>query len=123
VTVIATGFNVQSFTKKNEEVMVSGSRKENDKKVEQISMPLQFPLRREKAEEPAEEKAQTVMSAEERLQASGAGGAMSAAVEFPPFLKPEAMRKEPRVYVSKGSVVTQYEDDTDVPTFLRKQMQ
>jgi hypothetical protein len=44
-------------------------------------------------------------------------------LEFPPFLKPEAMRKEPRVYVSKGSVVTQYEDDTDVPTFLRKQMQ
>jgi hypothetical protein len=27
------------------------------------------------------------------------------------------------VYVSKGSVMTQYEDDTNIPTFLRKQMQ
>ena len=94
-------------------------------------MPLQFPLRREKAEEPSEEKTitasvrepQGLMTAEERLHASGAGGAMSSMVEFPPFLKSDAMRKEPRVYVSKGSVVTQYEDDTDVPTFLRKQMQ
>jgi hypothetical protein len=43
-------------------------------------------------------------------------------IEFPPFLRKEAIRKE-RVYVSKGSVITQYEDDMDVPTFLRKQMQ
>ena len=129
VTVIATGFNEQSFAKKREEAAEVMTVSRGEKKVEQITMPLQFPLRREKAEEPGEEKPssakepQTVMTAEERLQASGMGGAMSGPVEFPPFLKPEAMRKEPRVYVSKGSVVTQYEDDTDVPTFLRKQMQ
>jgi hypothetical protein len=46
----------------------------------------------------------------------------SSSIEFPAFLKKENMRKE-RVYVSKGSVITQYEDDMDVPTFLRKQMQ
>ncbi|MGA2507435.1 MAG: cell division protein FtsZ [Chitinispirillaceae bacterium] len=137
VTVIATGFNEQSIAKKREEIRVAvnvpGVKKETDKKVEQITMPLQFPLRREKVEEPGEDKSmvalstrepQSTMTVEERLQASGAGGAMcGGAVEFPPFLKPESMRKEPRVYVSKGSVVTQYEDDTDVPTFLRKQMQ
>jgi cell division protein FtsZ len=135
VTVIATGFNEQSIAKRHEDVKVTvnipGVKKEAEKKVEQITMPLQFPLRREKAEEPSEVKSmassvrepQGLMTAEERLQASGAGGAMSSMVEFPPFLKPDAMRKEPRVYVSKGSVVTQYEDDTDVPTFLRKQMQ
>ena len=43
-------------------------------------------------------------------------------IGLPTFLKRNQVRKE-RVYVSKGSVVTQYEDDMDVPTFLRKQMQ
>ena len=131
VTVIATGFNEQSIAKKREEVTVAvnvpGVKKEADKKVEQITMPLQFPLRREKAEEPGEVKPMVTVATREpksTMTADGAGGAMSGGtVEFPPFLKPEAMRKEPRVYVSKGSVVTQYEDDTDVPTFLRKQMQ
>ena len=49
-------------------------------------------------------------------------GNQGSQIEFPPFFKKEAIRKE-RVYVSKGSVLTQYEDDMDVPTFLRKQMQ
>lgn len=43
--------------------------------------------------------------------------------EFPAFLKSEAKRKEEKVFVSKGRVITHYEDDMDVPTFLRKQMQ
>ncbi len=59
-----------------------------------------------------------------RNDESSAGSASNpnSSIEFPAFLKKENMRKE-RVYVSKGSVITQYEDDMDVPTFLRKQMQ
>jgi len=43
--------------------------------------------------------------------------------EFPSFLKKESGHKEAQVFVSKGRVITHYEDDMDVPTFLRKQMQ
>lgn len=46
----------------------------------------------------------------------------SSEIGMPTFIKKNQVRKE-RVYVSKGSVITQYEDDMDVPTFLRKQMQ
>jgi cell division protein FtsZ len=118
VTVIATGFSENSMAREREanaaKADLAGSKKEGDKKVEQITMPLQFPLRREKVAERLDGQ-----QAEEHAEHA----AVPSTLEFPPFLKPEAMRKEPRVYVSKGSVVTQYEDDTDVPTFLRKQMQ
>ena len=33
------------------------------------------------------------------------------------------MHREQRVHINKGTVMTQYEDDTEIPTFLRKQMQ
>ncbi len=133
VTVIATGFNEQSLARKREEQKMAAAippvaRKETEKKVEQITMPLQFPLRHEKAEEQQEErlmaKAVQAVAEEEQVPAAAAVSSSSpASLDFPPFLRPETMRKEPRVYVSKGSVMTQYEDDTDVPTFLRKQMQ
>jgi cell division protein FtsZ len=141
VTVIATGFNEQVLAKKREEsatqkmaIVVPGVKKEPDKKVEQITMPLHFPQRREKAGNPAaapaiepsrgrpEEK--TAAVDEPIVAGTPAGGSPSpGSMEFPAFLKPENMRKEPRTYVSKGSVMTQYEDDMDYPTFLRKQMQ
>jgi cell division protein FtsZ len=147
VTVIATGFNEASIAKKREEraskfeVNIPGLKKEAEKPVEQINIPFSFPKKPEKAAEtePVDEVAQmraasTVKIApkpdspvEESLQPAtveaAAATASSPVGEFPPFLKQEAMRREPRVYVSKGSVLTQYEDDMDVPTFLRKQMQ
>jgi cell division protein FtsZ len=44
-------------------------------------------------------------------------------LEVPPVVyRKENMRKE-QIFVSKGQVITHYEDDMDVPTFLRKQMQ
>jgi len=129
VTVIATGFNEQSAAQRREAAVNSAGSKEAEKKVEQITMPLQFPLRREKAEYTKEhhDEGQGAAAgnpppaAAEEHQSAGTSGA--SALDFPPFLKPEAMRKEPLVYVSKGSVMTQYEDDTNIPTFLRKQMQ
>lgn len=44
-------------------------------------------------------------------------------IEIPPFLRRDAGKREAQVFVSKGQVITHYEDDMDVPTFLRKQMQ
>jgi cell division protein FtsZ len=141
VTVIATGFNEQVLAKKREEsaaqkmiLAVPGVKKEPQKKVEQITMPLHFPQRREKAENPAVAPAtdpargcpveKTAAVEEPVVAGSPASGSPSPmSMEFPAFLKPENMRKEPRTYVSKGSVMTQYEDDMDYPTFLRKQMQ
>jgi cell division protein FtsZ len=46
----------------------------------------------------------------------------SSSFEIPAFLKKDAAQRE-QVFVSKGRVITHYEDDMDVPTFLRKQMQ
>jgi cell division protein FtsZ len=42
--------------------------------------------------------------------------------EFPVVFRRENVQKE-QIFVSKGQVITHYEDDMDVPTFLRKQMQ
>ena len=134
VTVIATGFSERNTARRREEAASAAANsaggKDAEKKVEQITMPLQFPLRREKAEcsQEHQDERQTAVAgsnpapaaAEEHQQAAPA---TASALDFPPFLKPEAMRKEPLVYVSKGSVMTQYEDDTNIPTFLRKQMQ
>jgi cell division protein FtsZ len=143
VTVIATGFSEASIAQKREErapkleINIPGLKKEADKPVEQINIPFSFPKKLEKTEEPVDELAKmraTVRTSsneecavEEALQPvtaeTAAATASTPVGEFPPFLRQEAMRREPRVYVSKGSVLTQYEDDMDVPTFLRKQMQ
>jgi hypothetical protein len=98
-----------------------------------MSMPLQYPLRQERAEEvriaaeDAQPSLETEVMAESPVVATSpsmtGAPAHSPTIEFPPFLKPEAMRREQRVYINRGTVMTQYEDDTDVPTFLRKQMQ
>jgi cell division protein FtsZ len=126
VTVIATGFNEESVARKREEAAaaaaVPAANREKEKRVEQTTMPLQFPLRREKEALTAElQPAVSLRTPSEEL--AQAKDAAASNRDYPPFLKPEAMRKEPLVYVAKGSVVTQYEDDTNIPTFLRKQMQ
>jgi hypothetical protein len=55
--------------------------------------------------------------------ALSAGNAVSSGLEFPAFLKKEKLKKDPHFVVSKGNIIEHYEDDMDVPTFLRKQMQ
>ncbi|MBN1128929.1 MAG: cell division protein FtsZ [Chitinispirillaceae bacterium] len=134
VTVIATGFNDQNLARKREEnastkmaITLPGLKRGPDKKVEQMAIPLHIPQRQEKAEaavpvEPATMPLPDAAAGAEEPVTTAASYS-SSPVEFPAFLKPENMRKEPRTYVSKGSVITQYEDDMDVPTFLRKQMQ
>jgi len=46
----------------------------------------------------------------------------SPSVEMPVVVKTGNIQKE-QIFVSKGQVISHYEDDMDVPTFLRKQMQ
>jgi hypothetical protein len=41
---------------------------------------------------------------------------------MPMVVKKGNMKKE-QIFVSKGQVISHYEDDMDIPTFLRKQMQ
>lgn len=139
VTVIATGFNDEALEIRREAaapkltVKLPGSGKKESEKIEQMSISLGLPSKPEVHERIAEpvviETQRMSNESEDDSVASRGVESMSAtasnsssSIEFPAFLKKENMRKE-RVYVSKGSVITQYEDDMDVPTFLRKQMQ
>ena len=147
VTVIATGFNEEALEKKRDErkpmVNVPGVKKEPVKTSEQLSIRFPLPLRKEKTEETDEDTLRDAREAahpplvgklpeaglvpEPSLRESSAlatASALPSSLDFQPFLKPEAMRRgEQRVFVNRGTVMTQFEDDTDVPTFLRKQMQ
>lgn len=144
VTVIATGFNEESIDKKVEEKNTAKLslkmpvQKKEPEKVEQMSISLSIPPKTERVEKRIDSvadlriEAPTVAYVKEEIKAeepesfepesSNVSVANSSSIEIPAFIKKE-MHKEARVYVSKGSVITQYEDDMDVPTFLRKQMQ
>lgn len=130
VTVIATGFNEESIEKKKEAaapkmmVKLPGQKKDS---VEQMSISLNVTPKQETVQPKAEvqelpKAAPEVLEELSEEENIPLNNHLNASLEFPPFIKKEAMRKE-RIYVSKGSVITQYEDDMDVPTFLRKQMQ
>ncbi len=150
VTVIATGFNEKSIEMQKEErsprmtLKLPGLQPERkEKRVEQMSMP--FPVSggensvvqndqgtvAAKAAEAngrgAVREMVTVVAPQpgyeaERVTIDDIQTAAGSDIGLPTFIKKNQIRKE-RVYVSKGSVITQYEDDMDVPTFLRKQMQ
>jgi hypothetical protein len=137
VTVIATGFNEQSMGKKRDErammLNVPGVKNETEKSAEQISMPLQFPLRHERAEEFGPVSRERGGAAEVETARTTADSAAPATTQtlpehtlpfVPPFLLPEGKRRgEQRAHSDRSTVLTQYENDTDIPTFLRKQMQ
>ena len=141
VTVIATGFNEEKLEKKREErtgikltMKMTGKKIAFDSQEEQLSFPLT-------ASACCEEKSSASLSASE----NGAGAAnleagvfeetqkavisaiantpVSSPLDFPAFLKKEKMKKDPHFVVSKGNIIEHYEDDMDIPTFLRKQMQ
>ncbi|KMQ53053.1 Cell division protein FtsZ [Chitinispirillum alkaliphilum] len=136
VTVIATGFNDDAIERKRQDasapkmsVNLPKSKSEPEKKVEQLSISL--PPREEKQEikaqplsvENAEAENQVKSSEAEQREVNEERAPNTSGIEVPAFMKKESTMKEARVYVSRGSVITQYEDDMDVPTFLRKQMQ
>jgi cell division protein FtsZ len=128
VTVIATGFNEESMDKNRDStaqrmmVKLPGQKKDA---VEQLSIALNVPPKQSNSELESEDRdkaAQDNPATQKEKQGIPVVNNAGASIECLPFIKKEAIRKE-RVYVSKGSVITQYEDDMEVPTFLRKQMQ
>ncbi|MBN1576727.1 MAG: cell division protein FtsZ [Chitinispirillaceae bacterium] len=141
VTVIATGFNKSDSEKQNNECdqkvagKMPGRQWEKVKQVEQMSIP--FPGKQENVpripgapqqvfhERPSGEVKDAGVQADPgTIRKEVDNVQVSAAQEsvLHPYIIRNQIRNE-RVYVSKGSVITQYEDDMDVPTFLRKQMQ
>lgn len=129
VTVIATGFNDETIEKKIENnsaskllVKLPTQKKEAEKPVEQLSFPLTMPGKKEMNPDamiPEEPRiVEYINKTQESPNANVASG-----LDIPSIIRPRDAKGMERVYVSKGSVITQYEDDMDVPTFLRKQMQ
>jgi cell division protein FtsZ len=129
VTVIATGFNDETIEKKIENnsaskllVKLPTQKKEAEKPVEQLSFPLTMPGKKEMNPDaviPEEPRVvEYVNKTQETPNVNVASG-----LDIPSIIRPRDAKGMERVYVSKGSVITQYEDDMDVPTFLRKQMQ
>lgn len=134
VTVIATGFNEKSMEKPKSENIL----KMKEKQVEQLS--INFPIVQEDARWTSD--AVTPLGGRERLfldatdghpktdseNAWKGGNAIlsypNTQVRIPPHLiKKNQQSGKEKTVVSKGVIYTQYEDDMDVPTFLRKQMQ
>jgi cell division protein FtsZ len=144
VTVIATGFNEEKLERKREEassakatIRLPGQKTAPaaEHQAQQMSFPLPtaLPKVEEKPfieaaldEDKPEDQFQVITNAAEETQKAVANalGGRSAQLECPAFLKKEkTTKKDPHFVVSKGNIIEHYEDDMDVPTFLRKQMQ
>ncbi|HEX7510870.1 MAG TPA: cell division protein FtsZ [Chitinivibrionales bacterium] len=143
VTVIATGFNEEKLDKKREErnairpiMKMPGKKTFEENQAEQLSFPL--PAAQRSDATPVIEASMGTQSSEDRNAGLDAGvfdetqkavvnalvnSPVSSPLDFPAFLKKEKMKKDPHFVVSKGNIIEHYEDDMDVPTFLRKQMQ
>ena len=143
VTVIATGFSEAKIERKKEEAngakmslkMPAQKSVAVDTQAQQMTFPLPaMPKPEEKpfveaglSEEKTEEQFQVISNAVDETQkavANALNGHSSSQLDFPAFLKKEKItKKDPHFVVSKGNIIEHYEDDMDVPTFLRKQMQ
>lgn len=148
VTVIATGFSEEKLEKKKEEsnaaklglkLPVQKPAPAMERQAEQMSFALAaaVPKTDEKQfvdavlrEDKIDDAVGTVSSVADETQravATSLGGhaaGSSQQLDFPAFLKKEKVaKKDPHFVVSKGNIIEHYEDDMDVPTFLRKQMQ
>ena len=146
VTVIATGFNEEKLEMKKEEanaaklsIKLPGQKTpaEAERQAEQMTFALSAAAIPRVEERPfieaeiQEEKTgasfQMMSGLPEETQkavATAMSGHSSSQLEFPAFLKKEKVtKKDPHFVVSKGNIIEHYEDDMDVPTFLRKQMQ
>jgi cell division protein FtsZ len=131
VTVIATGFNETTIEKKIENnsasklliKMPNQKKNEAEKPVEQMSFPLTMPGKKEANPDAVIPEEPRIIEYVNKTPESPNAN-VSSGIDIPSIMR----NRDPksgveRVYVSKGSVITQYEDDMDVPTFLRKQMQ
>ena len=55
--------------------------------------------------------------------ATQALAAANPSLDVPAFIKQDRTHGKEKVVVEKGRIISHYEDDMEVPTFLRKQMQ
>jgi cell division protein FtsZ len=146
VTVIATGFNEERIEQKKEEsntaklsIKLPGQKSpaNAERQPEQMTFALSsaaVPRVEEKPfieaeiqDDKTEAMYQLASGTAEETQkavATAMSGHSSSQLEFPAFLKKEKVaKKDPHFVVSRGNIIEHYEDDMDVPTFLRKQMQ
>jgi cell division protein FtsZ len=147
VTVIATGFSEERIEKKKEEsnaakltLKFPGQKTPAEHQAEQMSFSLStaaIPKTEERPfveaalkEEKTDDNFQSGSHVSEEPQRAFAGvyaghtGTSPQQMDFPAFLKKDKVaKKDPHFVVSKGNIIEHYEDDMDVPTFLRKQMQ
>ena len=149
VTVIATGFSEEKLEKKKEEsnaaklgLKLPGQKTAPamERQAEQMSFALAaaVPKTEEKQfveaalkEEKIEDALGTVLlrlpkkpSVRSHRRSAAMLPRRPSSIDFPAFLKKEKVaKKDPHFVVSKGNIIEHYEDDMDVPTFLRKQMQ
>jgi cell division protein FtsZ len=143
VTVIATGFNEEKIGKKREDRGIKlptnpPGKKFTDAQVEQLTFPLPSPLNKEEAritEQPAPmsdtgdagENVPIDADMGEETQKAVAtaltGAPASNPLDFQAFLKRDKPKQDTHFVVSRGNIIEHLEDDMDVPTFLRKQMQ
>ncbi|MBD3420978.1 MAG: cell division protein FtsZ [Chitinivibrionales bacterium] len=128
VTVIATGFSdcAQKAPGQSERPFTQMVR--TPQRTEQMSFPLLTNAKKPEPElnlvkqEPEAKAEPEPEHQDESAEASESSG--KSALEFaPPLLRNDNVKKDAQVFVHKGEVITHYQDDTDIPTFLRKQMQ
>jgi cell division protein FtsZ len=153
VTVIATGFNEESVERARKNTEKASARlampklqirKPEENTVEQMSIDLAS--QRAPAEDPeaveeaaAEEKAitetggertetvtvpkpQSIFRIEKPVEAAAKPKSENSPLEMPIVIRKDGFQKE-KMFIAKGNIMPQLEDDYDVPTFLRKQMQ
>ena len=132
VTVIATGFNEEKIEKKKEErnnlrlAMKMPFKKNAGEPAEQLSITLPTLQQQEEiASAPSilEPVIEPVCIEQEPAMEAAAVAEATTPLDFPSFLKRDRIKKDTHFVVSKGNIIEHYEDDMDVPTFLRKQMQ
>jgi cell division protein FtsZ len=143
VTVIATGFSEVAVAKKKEPAAAPASAPKSpvsswinagEPRAEQMSISLTTPqpvaeavLKAVSVEKERDPIMTLVTEAEPVAVLTHSHEAIHSTppvLDFPPpLLKKENQKKEAQVFVHKGEVITHYQDDIDVPTFLRKQMQ
>jgi cell division protein FtsZ len=141
VTVIATGFNEEKAEKKRDD---RGIKVLSSAPVKKHAQPQPEPLTFTAPSAAAKEEKHVIERRETEHAAAAAGDnvpidaataedtkkAVAAALtsapapvsnplDFPVFKQKEKMK----IVVSKGNIIEHYEDDMDIPTFLRKQMQ
>ena len=131
VTVIATGFNEKEAARKKTAAPGKPSSSPwantSEPHAEQMTFPL-APAVEAASRASEKEKVITLIPEIEPALATAQVHetihAVPPVLEFPPpLIKKENLKKEGQVFVHKGEVITHYQDDIDVPTFLRKQMQ